>query len=117
MCSSLVPAYSEALGVCRVTSQVCFLARASRSACRSGSYLAMAWATTVSTAFAPQRCSRGAICSSTHAGGLLGQGVGERGDLAGLPGRHLQRRRPVPGLGEPVAQLEGVGDQLLRGQR
>ena len=66
MCSSLVAAYSDAVGVCRVTSQVCFLARASRSACRAGSYLAIAWATTVSTAFAPQRCSRGAICWSTH---------------------------------------------------
>ena len=41
-------------------------------------------------------------------GGLEGEGVGEDGDVAALPGGDLQGGDALPGLGEAVAQLEGV---------
>ena len=41
-----------------------------------------------------------------------GQAVGLVGDAAGLPGRHLQAADSFPQQWEPVAQVEGVGDQL-----
>ena len=43
--------------------------------------------------------------------------MGEDGDVAALPGRDLEGGDAFPGLGEAVAQLEGVGDQLLGGDR
>ena len=50
-------------------------------------------------------------------GGLVGHRVGEDGDVAALPGRDLEGGDAFPGFGEAVAQLEGVGDQLLGGDR
>ncbi len=41
--------------------------------------------------------------------------MGEDGDVAALPGGDLEGGDAFPGLGEAVAQLEGVGDQLLGG--
>ena len=117
MWSSLVPAYSDAVGVCRTTSQVCFFARASRSACRAGSYLAMAWATTVSTAFAPHRCRRGAICWSTHPAASRERVWVRTATWRPFQAGTSQGGDAFPGLGEAVAQLEGVGDQLLGGGR
>ena len=115
MWSSLVAAYSDAVGVKSVTSQTCFFARASRSAWRSGSCLAMASATTVSSRRAPQRASRGAIFSSTHCGSFAGHRVGEPGDLAGLPRRDGEGLDQRPRLRQSVAQVERVGDELHRG--
>ena len=46
----------------------------------------------------------------------LGQAVGLAGDAAGLPGRHLQPTNAFPEHGEPVAEVEGVGDQLRPGR-
>ena len=47
----------------------------------------------------------------------LGEAVGLAGDPAGLPGRHLQPGQPFPEHGQPVAEVEGVGDQLCPGRR
>ena len=49
--------------------------------------------------------------------GGLGEAVGLAGDPAGLPGRHLQPGHAFPEKREPVAQVEGVGDQLCPGRR
>ena len=50
-------------------------------------------------------------------GGFLGEGVGQDGDVAPLPGGDLKGGDAFPGLGEAVAELEGVGDQLFGGDR
>ncbi len=117
MCSSLVAAYSDAIGVCRTTSQVCFFARASRAACRSGSYLAMACGDDGVDGLRAAPVQPGGDLLVDPPGGLQGEGVGEDGDVAALPGGDLEGGDAFPGLGEAVAQLEGVGDQLLGGDR
>ena len=49
-------------------------------------------------------------------GGGLRQVVGGLGDLAGLPRRHRQRLDGGPEAGEPVLEVQGVGQQLEPGQ-
>ncbi len=44
-------------------------------------------------------------------GRCLRQRVGELGDPAGLERIDLQRLHPAPAAGQPVAQVQGVGDQ------
>ena len=43
--------------------------------------------------------------------------MGLPGDPPGLPGRHLQAGHAFPQQREPVAEVEGVGDQLCSGRR
>ena len=82
----------------------------------SGSYAAIAWATSRSTIDRAAGAAVGELFVDPDRRGL-GQPVGLAGDPAGLPGRHLEPTDAFPEEGEAVAQVEGVGDQLCPGRR
>ena len=107
-----MPAKSVGSGWLSLTSQEAW-AWSSRCSWASGSNLAIASATSRSVITGPQAAvGAGGEPVVDPPGAGQREGVGLLGDPAGLPGRHLQPAYPFPQQREPVAQVEGVADQL-----